>query len=477
MKQTDTINQFKDLIPNVAAVEVALLYGSFGRNEATPNSDVDIQLLVSQGFDYENLLVQLKNQFKAEIKSIRSVELRSKVLVYLKDQPRIEITICKDVTEIDRNYLGSEIKDVEQTILFERQPERYLVRQYLNQIVADYQKNKTLQHKEKQISDLIDKFIYEFESCSMMHRLSDSYQFYFFYNIALEVVVQLNYLSKGHDKFRFLPKNFIAKVLKKDELKSFYNLNATLYLPDANQCKRNLLDFFYNSIEGLIPSQKLNEVKDFCEWIYERDFFWNFRDISAHNPKIKSGIVYRTATMSLYQSERRFDDLLLERNIKTVVDLRADREIEEIPYLEPALLKFRYVKAQFDPWNQPEWFKRDYHSGTNEEIAYRFFVIGCKDQIKEVLLTILNENEGSVMIHCFAGKDRTGIVMTMLHLLVDESMDVVRADYLASESDVNLKYLDLVLQIINESGGIEEYIKSCGVTSDQISQLRQKLTN
>ena len=39
------------MFPNVTGIDVALLYGSFGRNEATPNSDIDIQLLVNKDFE------------------------------------------------------------------------------------------------------------------------------------------------------------------------------------------------------------------------------------------------------------------------------------------------------------------------------------------------------------------------------------------------------------------------------------------
>ena len=250
-----------------------------------------------------------------------------------------------------------------------------------------------------------------------------------------------------------------------------------MFLPEANQQKRKLLDFFYTAIETLVTPEKLEEVKQFCEWLYNRDFLWNFRDISTHNSKIKSGRIYRTATMTLFQKENRFDELLNEKQIKTVIDLRADKEIEELPYHEQTLSKFKYIKAQLDPWNQPEWFKEKHHQGTNEEIAYRFFAIGCNDQIKNAMEAIINEELGSVAVHCFAGKDRTGIFISMLHLLADTPMEIIYADYLASEVDVKISRLNLVLDIITEKGGIEPYLLSCGLTTNQISKLKQKLLN
>lgn len=477
MIQLNMIDQLQKMFPNVTGIDVALLYGSFGRNEATPNSDIDIQLLVNNDFKTSNLRDNLQKLFNSEIQSIHEVAMRNKVVAYFKSQPKIEFAICTNITEIDRNYLGSEITDFSKTVLYQRVPQLYDIDSYLAQLIRNKNSNKSEEQNYKQIADLVDKFIYEFESCSAMHRRSDGYQFYFFYNIALQVAIQLNHLSKGHSKFNFLPKNFIANILTKEEQETFYNLKGTLFLPEANQQKRKLLDFFYAAIEKLVAREKLEDVKQFCEWLYKRDFLWNFRDIGTHNSKIKSGRIYRTATMTLFQNENRFDELLNEKQINTVIDLRADKEIEELPYHEQTLSKFKYIKAQLDPWNQPEWFKQKHHQGTNEEIAYRFFAIGCNNQIKNAMEAIINEENGSVAIHCFAGKDRTGIIVSMLHLLADTPIYAIYADYLASEVDVKISRLNLVLDIIAEKGGIEPYLLSCGLTVDQISKLKQKLLN
>ncbi|MBK6964951.1 MAG: tyrosine-protein phosphatase [Bacteroidales bacterium] len=177
-----------------------------------------------------------------------------------------------------------------------------------------------------------------------MHCRSDGYQFYYFYNIALHVAIQLSNLAKGHTRFNFLPKYFIANMLSKEEQETLYSIRGTLFLPEANQQKRKLLDFFYSAIQPLVSRAKLNEVKQFCEWIYNRDYLWNFRDISTFNPKIKPGRIFRTATMTFFQNDRSFDHLLSEKNIRTVIDLRSDTEVSDLPYTERTLSKFNYGK-------------------------------------------------------------------------------------------------------------------------------------
>ena len=476
MKQLKTIDQLKELFSILKGIDVALLYGSFGRKDATPNSDIDVQILIDETFNVKELIQQLKSIFKTEILSVFEVQMRNKVVVYFNSQPKLEIGICKQLSEVNRNYLGSEITNIEQSILYEKSPAKYEIRTYLHQLVSDYNSSKTDMVKQTEIANLIDKFLYEFENASGFHRRSDGYKFYFFYNIALQVAIQLNHLAKGESKFNFLPKNFIANTLTKAEQKTFYDLKGTLFLPEANALKRKLLDFFYSSIQDLIINDKLNELRHFCETVYNRDFLWNFRDINLHNAKIRKGVIFRTATMTLFQNENFFGDFLTENKIKTVIDLRADKELTESNYTEASLQKFVWIHTPFDPWNQSIEFQATHHQGNNIEIAYRFFAIECKPSIKAAFEAIL-QAPNATAIHCYAGKDRTGIIISMIHLLSGAEMEIVYNDYLATESDTKKEYLDIIIDIIEKHGGIENYLISSGLSENQILQLKQRLLN
>lgn len=197
----------------------------------------------------------------------------------------------------------------------------------------------------------------------------------------------------------------------------------------------------------------------------------NFRDLSKFNLKIKKGIVYRASVFDLLNN----NELLEEKNIKSIIDLRADREIEAISYSNQILSQVKYVKAQFDPWDQPKWFKEKHNEGSNHEIAYRFFAMGCKDSIKKIFETILEEETGAIAIHCHAGKDRTGIVFSLLHLLLGTTIDDLNTDYLTSEMDVSLNKLKIALDVVENEGGIETYLLSCGLTEKHIEALKRKL--
>ena len=62
----------------------------------------------------------------------------------------------------------------------------------------------------------------------------------------------------------------------------------------------------------------------------------------------------------------------------------------------------------------------------------------------------------------------------MIHLLTGAPMYTIEDDYLASEVDVKLYRLKMVLDIIESEGGIEPYLINCGLTEKQLIQLKEK---
>ncbi|PKG52333.1 tyrosine-protein phosphatase [Olleya sp. 1-3] len=470
MKHIHTIVSVKNILPRIENVEVALLYGSYARKEALGNSDLDIKLIVNENFNVKHFIKIIENEFDETVRSVHYIELRNKVVVYFKELPKLEFGLCYSLEAINRDFLGSEITDLKDIVLYEKDKDRTQIALYLKQLIDAKKDLDTLD-----VDHLIDKFVYEFESCSSKHARSDGYQFYYFYNIAFHVAIQLNYLAKGKKAYYFLPKNLMTNELSAEEQVGFPKLNGTTFLPEANTRKRALLDFFYNAIEQLVSSNKYEELEAFCEWVYKRDFFWNFRDANAFNPKIKNQLIYRTSALALFQNTEELNVLLNENNIKTIIDLRADREMEAISYSDEILNQVKYVKAQFDPWDQPEWFKEKHNEGSNHEIAYRFFAMGCKDAIKKTFETILEEETGAIAIHCHAGKDRTGIIFSLLHLLLESPKANLNTDYLTSEMDVSLDKLKIALDVVENEGGIIKYLVSCGLNEKRIENLKRKL--
>jgi hypothetical protein len=383
----------------------------------------------------------------------------------------MEFALCSDIDSINRDFASSKITDFRNSILYQNDEYKINLESYILDIIN---KNED-PNISFEIEKLIHKFIYEFESCSALHRRSDGYRFYYFYNIALHAAIQIYYLSHDNLTNYYLPKYIHAEYLHGEDKEEFYKLNASLFLPEANEKKRKLLDFFYKAVGLTSLSVNLETYKSLCESFYERDFFWNFRDVSLNNPALKSGHIFRTATLTVLEGDSRLEMMLQKKNIKTIIDLRADRELDEHPYSAEFSNKINYIRTPFDPWNQPDWFKKDFHYGTKEEIAYRFFILGCKKEIKDIFENILNLNDGATAIHCFAGKDRTGIVISLIHLLSGAEYEIIKNDFLASEVDMKLHRLQVVLDEIEKCGGIEPYLLSCDLSTEQLVKFKKKV--
>lgn len=472
MKQKEIIDLLRTNLSGFKHVTSAILIGSFGRGNAVYNSDIDISLLVSSEFDAAQFQKELKRLFSAEARYVFKVGLRDKYVVYFFNSPKLEFNVCQHISDLDKYFLGSEIYDLGDNLLFDKENK---LRNHLLKLIKT--KKRAASNIKSLYVDTIDKFIYDFESFSHLHKRSSPYKSYFQYNLALNDCFQLLQLNTNITAFIYLP-DIQAYFHGKEGREKLRRLSGTLYLPEVNQLKRNLLDLFYEIIsdQKIISSKKIEELKNLCEWIYLRDYGYNFRDISSNCAKLKPGIIFRTSTLTRYQNNDYFPSILEKYRIRTIVDIRADREIKKDPYNKKQIKTAKIVWAPFDPWKRSEDFVKNHHYGSESEIAYRFFALECKRSIKKIVRTILNQRNNAMAIHCHAGKDRTGTLIALFYLLVGASEEEVMNDYLASEADTKHYKINTFLNEVHKTGSIENYFRSCGLSLKEIQALKLKIS-
>ncbi len=469
MKQHQIIKEIQQTITGMDGLDAAILYGSFARGDATPNSDIDLGLLVSPHFR-EDDLIGLLDRLPTRPDHVMPVAMRGKVVAWFNGMHiKLEMALHRDLASFGRDLAGSAIPDerLQEAILFDRS----------GTILHELPRLQKTGYRRHSIEELVQKFVYEFDNLSTFHRRSDGYRALYFHQIALHCLVQLMNIQANGDRYQFLPRNLLVNITDKDRRKRIYALNGSMYLPDMDGKKRALLDMFYATLSEL-EYPGLEEVRRVLERMYERDRYWNLRAVGTHSPLIRWPNLLRSSLPALMEPDRLWE-LLQQNAIHTVIDLRAPRELEEHPYPEDVLGMVRYVHAPFDPWAQPDWFKEPlYQHGGNQEIAYRFFALGCRQSVKAIVDALCSVPEGGgVVIHCHAGKDRTGIVCSLLHLLSGADLDVVLTDYLASESDTYAHNLQVVLDIVEQEGGVAGYLSNCGIADVQIEELKHRLVN
>ena len=165
----------------------------------------------------------------------------------------------------------------------------------------------------------------------------------------------------------------------------------------------------------------------------------NFRDLGGHlgngDRPVRSGLVYRSDHLSKLTDEDH--GVLLDLGLKTICDLRSDREQQRSPDRLPPSDSIRYLflpveDRKFDPATalerlkngDREWLSLDFVIGMYRRYLDEFGPIWGK-----VLTLAAADSNLPLVFHCTGGKDRTGICAALLLQLLGVDEDTVLADH------------------------------------------------
>jgi protein tyrosine/serine phosphatase len=209
--------------------------------------------------------------------------------------------------------------------------------------------------------------------------------------------------------------------------------------------------------------------------------------------------------------------LLLEQQaLEVVLDLRTDLEVElEGPgpiTREPRVrVEHRSLyprsggNTDLDTVADTLWPQRDSSEWPDESRvvrAYLSYMSARPDSIVGSIRTIANAR-GSVLVHCAAGKDRTGVVVALALDAVGVDREAIISDYMASAERIfaimarlvsSETYrseleghdprahapvpgtMDRVLQLVDDVfGGSIEWLSSHGLTASELDRLRARI--
>ncbi len=192
----------------------------------------------------------------------------------------------------------------------------------------------------------------------------------------------------------------------------------------------------------------------------------NFRDIGGYQTTdgqtVKWGHVYRSGELSRVSNvtQAALNTLYLD----TIIDFRSDEERDRSPS--------RWVDDATKPetllltigGNAADWsskLSRQIQSGafTAQEIhqtfieTYRAIPQENTDEYAAMFDEIL-ENDGPVLIHCTAGKDRTGIGAALILSALDVPRDTIMQDFMLTNDAVDLeRMLPLLAKIFGRQSG------------------------
>ena len=150
---------------------------------------------------------------------------------------------------------------------------------------------------------------------------------------------------------------------------------------------------------------------------------------------LKQNCLFRSCQLETVDD--RFTGIVAKLGITSVIDLRA--RSERLPTGGPAFVGFtgKVRAAQADDEPVPHDMSHFLGAASPSEVAERMSLIyrmlpssvRFKQSLRHFVQAVTRE-EGGTLIHCFAGKDRTGLAVALLHIALGLHRDDVLHDYL-----------------------------------------------
>jgi protein tyrosine/serine phosphatase len=242
-----------------------------------------------------------------------------------------------------------------------------------------------------------------------------------------------------------------------------------------------------------------------------RDLSWdgclNVRDLGGH--RTQDGGKTRYCAVVRADSIRQLTDAgwaaAVDYGVRTVVDLRMDRELDEDP---PAEVPVDVVHVPFFHEDQ-EAFEEveaaaeaapDYVAATRD--VYLVFLERFRKNVAAAIAAIAGAPEGVVVIHCMGGKDRTGLVTAFLLRLAGVDNEQIAADYAVSEERLQPRHeawlaeagteaererirrvaatpaesmVGVLEELEQRYGSIEAFLRTGGATDEDLRLVRERL--
>ena len=202
-------------------------------------------------------------------------------------------------------------------------------------------------------------------------------------------------------------------------------------------------------------------------------------------------------------------EALVAYGIHTVLDLRGEHEREDDP---PAELPVEVLHVPFMEASEAEWEEiaeeleaataaaPDVATSTRD--AYLIFLERFRGNVAAALKAVANAPGAGVVVHCVGGKDRTGLLVAFLLHLAGVPNEEIAADYALSEERLRLRHeawfaaaeteaelerlrriyqtpaasmVGVFEELERRYGGLEEYLRSAGLSDEDLALARARL--
>jgi protein-tyrosine phosphatase len=245
--------------------------------------------------------------------------------------------------------------------------------------------------------------------------------------------------------------------------------------------------------------------------LHERELAWegclNVRDLGGH--RTQDGAETRYGAVVRADSVRELTEAgwaaAVDYGVRTVVDLRMDHELEADP---PAELPVEVVHVPFLEDDEAAFAEVEAVATAAPDTAaatravYLVFLERFRKNVGAAIAAVARAPEGTVVVHCVGGKDRTGLVTALLLHLAGVDREQIAADYATSEERLRPRHdlwlaeagtegererirriaatpaesmVGVLEELERRYGSIEAYLHSAGLTHEDLEHARERL--
>jgi protein-tyrosine phosphatase len=232
---------------------------------------------------------------------------------------------------------------------------------------------------------------------------------------------------------------------------------------------------------------------------------YNVRDAGGYLTQDGRAVRWRTLFRadSLHRLTEDGQIHLLDTGLRTIVDLRRDAERVVAPNVFADSSQVRYVWISLAP-NPADGEGRRELAPDSLGRTYREIVETRQAELREILHTLAQPGAFPALVHCTAGKDRTGIVVALLLALAGVDHATIAQDYALTSMYLTEPYFadarlraeaaghsweqyqnllvcpaDLMLATLADIdaryGGAETYLRQIGLSDGELQSLRSAL--
>ena len=244
-------------------------------------------------------------------------------------------------------------------------------------------------------------------------------------------------------------------------------------------------------------------INDYSERHYSFEGCFNFRDIGGYlnqdGRRVKKGLYFRAG-----RKDRMTDKDLAQLsalNIATQIDLRKQEEVIDQGKGPLEAMGANYINIAVIPEGGSDKLNKLVgDTGISGKRYLGYLEFGPTSWLR--LFGILAEQENlPVLLHCTAGKDRTGVSTAFLLSVLGVSREVIETDYLLTNLDTERQadfiestvgypegydrekmitiagvpqdaMKDFLDGVESKWGSVVEYLQKIGITQDQMNKIR-----